>query len=259
MADARVEWIGGGRRRTGVRSVSFVASSSILLLAASCAHPKTTTSTSSTATAIASASKVGGPDGAHVDALARLASAAWGSRLDKRRTFTLPFPDAAQWTHVKFFGVTTLAGWRYGDDHHAVAAAFTFDPPEVPASIEGCAQRFADWGVVRANAFDLQIGDARVSDVTWTGARDGQPSTVRVFVVDAQRRSVFGLARYPSAYAVYPAWTDACLVIGVSVPEDDAGTLAGKVRDRLVRDALPSLVAKPGEGPKALEAKIDTD
>src|SRR5207245_1831843 len=154
------------------------------------------------------------------------ASAPWGTRLDKRRTFSMPMPDAAHWTHVKFFGVTTLAGWRYGDDHHAVAAAFTFDPPQTPASIEGCAQRFTDWGIVRANAFDLQIGYARITDVHWTGARGGQPSTVRVFVLDAQRRSVFGVARYPSAYAVYPAWSDACLVIGLSVPEDDAGALA---------------------------------
>jgi hypothetical protein len=67
------------------------------------------------------------------------------------------------------------------------------------------------------------------------------------------------VSRYPSAYAIYPAWTDACLVVGLSVPEDDVGPLAAQVRDRLVRDALPSLVAKPGEGQRALEAKIDVD
>ena len=246
------------------RGLGVFAATAAMAAMLACAHPKATTP-SATATAAASASASSsagaklGPEGTHLEALTQLETAAWGERLDKRRTFSLALPDAASWTHVKFFGVTTLAGWRYGDDHHAVAAAFTFDPPDYPASIEGCAQSFADWGLVRAHAFDLEVSDARVSDVYWPGARGGQAATVRIYVLDAQRRSVFGVARYPSAYAVYPAWTDACLVVGLSVPEDDVGPLASQVRDRLVRDALPSLVAKPGEGQRALEAKIDVD
>jgi len=246
-----------GERRA--RRFARRAGCALAVVAFGCTSPKPEASPTRGKPIASVDAKDRGPDGSHLGALTQLASAPWGQRLDKRRTFSLPFPDAAHWTHVKFWGVTTLAGWRYGDDHHAVAAAFTFDPPEQPASIEGCARSFAEWGLVRAHAFDLDVGDARVSDVFWPGARGGQPATVRIFVLDAQRRSVFGVSRYPSAYAVYPAWTDACLVVGLSVPERDVGALASEVRDRLVRDALPSLVAKPGEGQKALEAKIDVD
>jgi hypothetical protein len=250
-----------GLRRAAAVAFASISFACIPALLVACAHSKTAT-TPTTAAAPSSSSMSAhtlGPEGTDLEALTQLATAPWGERLDKRRTFSIAFPDAAMWTHVKFFGVTTLAGWRYGDDHHAVTAAFVFDPPDFPASIDGCAQKFAEWGLVRAHAFDLDVGEPRVSDVYWPGARGGQPATVRVFVLDAQRRSVFGVARYPSAWAVYPAWTDACLVVGLSVPEGDTGALASRVRDRLVRDTLPSLVAKPGEGQKALEAKIDVD
>lgn len=271
MGAARGAKIRGVRRPTGVRKVpvalasfvSLVSLASLFSIAGvSCARSKPATTSASPVSSKASSNDavvVGGPDGSHYEALARLASAPWGERLDKRRTIALPMPDAPAWTHVKFFGVTTLAGWRYGDDHHAVAAAFVFDAPSVPASLDGCSQSFANWGSVRADAFDLKIAYARVTDVPWAGARGGQPAIARIFVVDAHRRSVFGVARYPSAYAVYPAWSDACLVLGISVPEDEAGPLAAQVRDRFVRDALPSLVAKPGEGQNALEAKIDVE
>ncbi|GAC1353407.1 MAG: hypothetical protein NVSMB47_05560 [Polyangiales bacterium] len=237
---------------------------------AGCGHPPAASGGAHPASPVASVGSVApsasgsssagdGPAAPHAVALARLLRASWGSRLDKRRTFSLPLPDAAQWTHVKFWGVTTLAGWRYGDEHHAVLAAFTFPAKDSPPSIEACSDAFLAWGRSRAQAFDLSVGDMRVEDVPWAGARDSQLATLRVYVLDAERRSVFGTSRYPSAFAIYPAWSDACLVIGVSVPEDDAGEVAGRLRDRFVRDALPALTARPGAGSSALEAQIDVD
>ena len=199
-------------------------------------------------------------DAEHEAAIARLAEAPWGMRVDKRRIFTLPLPDGGSWTHVKFWGITTLAGWRYGDDHHAVAAAFVFASKTSAATVESCSRRFLAWGRARAEAFDLNIGEPRVDVVPWLGAPAdvAAEANVRIYVMDAERRSVFGVARYPSAFAVYPAWKDACLVIGVSVPGDDA-PLADVVRDRLVRDALPAVVIKSGQEKLALEAAIDVD
>lgn len=208
------------------------------------------------------ASAKGPNDAEHEAAVARLAEAPWGMRLDKRRTLSLPLPDGGSWTHVKFWGITTLAGFRYGDSHHAVAAAFSFASTKTEATVESCSRRFLEWGRAHAKAFDLDIGEPRVDVVPWLGAPAGGAAAgepmVRIYVLDAERRSVFGTTRYPSAFAVYPAWKDACLVIGVSVPGDDA-PLADVVRDRLVRDALPAVVAKAGQGQLALEASIDID
>lgn len=194
-----------------------------------------------------------GPTSEHPDAIGRLLDAPWGTRLDKRRTFAIPLPDADQWTHVKFWGVTTLAGWRYGDDHHAVAAAFTFASTKGPATVDSCAARFDAWGRAQAKAFDLTIGDARVDVLPWTGGT----GAMKIFVFDAERRTIWGTGRYASAYAVYPAWSDACLVVGVSIPDRDVGEPARELRDRLVRDALPGLVTKADRGALALEGATD--
>ncbi len=215
-----------------------------------------------------------GPTSPHPLALARLAEAPWAARVDKRRVVALPLPDGGAWTHVRYWGVTTLAGYRYGDEHHVALAVFSFGPPPGGATVDGCAARFAEWGRARAKAFDVDVGDARVDAIDWppkapAAVLGGAPpaakappnepaaSSAKVFVLDAQRRSLLGTKRYAAAYAVYPAWTDACLVVGFAVPERSAAETARAVRDRIVRDALPSLVVKPGAGALALEARSD--
>lgn len=195
-----------------------------------------------------------GPRLEHVPAVAHLAASPWGARLDKRGVIGVPLADAAAWTHVRFWGVTTLAGWRYGDDHHAVAAVFSFPPPApsgsgAGATLDGCADKFAGWGRPKAQAFDLELGTPRVDAVTW----QGRPA--RVVVLDATRRSIFGAKRYYAAYAVIPAFRDACVVVGFAVPGVGADDDARRVRDRWVRDAVPAIAVKPDAGAKALEQR----
>src|SRR5258708_7519196 len=60
---------------------------------------------------------VRGPESDHHDALGRLRDAAVEVRPDRLRTMEWPLPDGKAWTHVTFWGLKTLAGWRYGDDH----------------------------------------------------------------------------------------------------------------------------------------------
>lgn len=255
-------WFSPLGRPTGMPRLvlSFVAT--LLLAAAGCGGAKGNARGPSGATSASGETAKGPNDAEHEAAVAKLAEAPWGMRLDKRRTLSLPLPDGGSWTHVKFWGITTLAGFRYGDSHHAVAAAFAFASTKTEATVDNCSRRFLEWGRAHAKAFDLDIGEPRVDLVPWLGAPAEGATTsepmVRIYVLDAERRSVFGTARYPSAFAVYPAWKDACLVIGVSVPGDDA-PLADVVRDRLVRDALPAVVAKAGQGKLALEAAIDID
>ena len=191
----------------------------------------------------------GGPSSDHATAVAWLAAAPWGARIDKRAVVAVPLADAPAWTHVRFWGVTTLAGWRYGDAHNAVAAVFAFAPKGMPATVDGCAAQFTDWGRTKARAGDLVLGEPRVDEIAW---RDGR---VKVFVLDADRRSIFGTKRYFAAYAVLPAWRDACLVVGFAVPGAGAMDDAREVRDRWVRDGVAAIEVKADGGARALEER----
>ncbi len=198
------------------------------------------------------ATPTSGPTSDHAGAVARLAGAPWGPRVDKRSLVVVPLADAAAWTHVNYWGVTALAGWRYGDEHHAVAAAFSFAPPALPATVDGCGERFAKWGRTKAKRFDLILGEPRVEELAWRAGPEGR---ARVYVIDADRRSVFGTKRYFAAYAVMPAWSDACLVVGFAVPGSGAMDDARAVRDRWARDGVAAIEVKAGAGARALEQR----
>lgn len=197
-----------------------------------------------------------GPKSPHGDALGRLLDAPWAARVDRRRTVSLPLPDGAAWTHVKYFGVTTLAGYRYGDEHHVALAVFTFAPPKGGATVDGCAKRLWDWGDDRAKLYDVEISDPRVEEFEWPA---GSKTKAKIFVVDGRRRSLLGTKKYAAAYAIYPAWPEACLAVGFAVPEAGATIEARALRERLVRDALPGLAVKANAGVLALEARSDVE
>lgn len=199
-----------------------------------------------------------GPSSSHLDAVSHLLDAPWAARIDRRRTVSMPLPDGAAWTHVKYYGVTTLAGYRYGDDHHVALAIFSFAPPKgSAATVDGCAKRLWDWGEERAKLYDVEISEPRVEELAWP-AGTGKDKA-KIFVVDARRRSLLGTKRYAAAYAIYPAWQEACLAVGFAVPEAGATEEARALRDRLVRDALPALTVKANAGALALEARSDVD
>ena len=197
-----------------------------------------------------------GPSSSHPDAVAHLLEAPWAARIDRRRTVSLPLPDGAAWTHVKYYGVTTLAGYRYGDDHHVALAIFSYTPPKGGATVDGCAKRLMEWGEDRAKLYDVEISDPRIEEIAWPA---GTTSKAKVFVVDARRRSILGTKHYAAAYAIYPAWNEACLAVGFAVPEGGATEDARALRDRLVRDALPGLTVKANAGALALEARSDVE
>jgi hypothetical protein len=198
----------------------------------------------------------GGPDSAHPEAVAHLLEAPWAARVDRRRTVSLPLPDGAAWTHVKYWGLTTLAGYRYGADHHVALAVFTYKLQTPTVTVDACADRLAQWGGARAKKYDVDVGEPRIDEIEWPS---GSGKKAKIFVLDARRRSLLGTKHYAAAYAIYPAWTEACLAVGFAIPETDAETDARALRDRLVRDALPGLTAKDGAGALALEARSDVE
>ena len=59
----------------------------------------------------------------HAAALEELEIAPLSGKIDKQGSVRVPLPDAEHWTRVKFWGVPSLVGFRYGKDHHAIVAA----------------------------------------------------------------------------------------------------------------------------------------
>ena len=57
---------------------------------------------------------------------------------------------------------------------------------------------------------------------------------------------------YAVAYATYPAWKGACLVVGAAVPARDEGQRAIEVRDRFAKDVLPYVEVIARQEPKEM-------
>jgi hypothetical protein len=193
-----------------------------------------------------------GPDGELEQALVALDRGPWGSRIDRRHLVSVPLPDGGRWTHVTFWGATTLAGWRYGDAHHGVVAVVTF-PRRTGEPVDSCLERVASWGRGKAEAFDVRFG--ALARERFGFRLEGQPRMGTVVTFDAERRSIFGGRHYASALAAYGAWDETCLVVGVAIPEIGDGVLARKIRDGFVALALPAITITPRGGRAALEAK----
>jgi hypothetical protein len=55
---------------------------------------------------------------------------------------------------------------------------------------------------------------------------------------------------YAGAWATYPAWKGACLVVGIAVPAHEEEQRARDVRDRFLREVLPKVEVLAGEESK---------
>ncbi|MGA7119021.1 MAG: hypothetical protein WBY94_02940, partial [Polyangiaceae bacterium] len=70
------------------------------------------------------AAQGGGGGAEHAAALEQLKVGVLGWRIDRQNSVRLQLPDPEHWTRVKFWGLKSLVGFRYGKDHHAIVAAF---------------------------------------------------------------------------------------------------------------------------------------
>ena len=60
--------------------------------------------------------------------------------------FHVPMPDWQQWRRVTFFGMPTFAGFRYGDEHHAVMGIWVRENAGgAKLSPAECLDRFESW------------------------------------------------------------------------------------------------------------------
>jgi hypothetical protein len=180
-------------------------------------------------------SSEGGSGGTeHAAALEELKAAPLAVRVDKQGSIRIPLPDAAHWMRVKFWGVPTLVGFRYGQGHHAVVGGYITHVKNNMA-VGACAESFEKWALPLVDAYDIEIHRSHPTATPW---RDGRIAEIES--LDAKAATLVEQGSQAIAYAIYPAWPGACLVVGVAVPSRDGeGERAKEVRDRFVRDVLP--------------------
>jgi hypothetical protein len=172
----------------------------------------------------------------HAAALERLLNAPWGARNDKADQIRVPIPDWENWKRVRYFGVEHFVGFRYGDEHHAMALAFVQDlPPGTPVKSDTCMRHFEAWGLPQTHAFDVKFTPFESHLGRW------QNQTLETRSVDGRVNLGFTAAEFSGAWAAYPAYPDACLIFAIAIPWRDHKELAQKLRDRWVNEGFPMM------------------
>jgi hypothetical protein len=186
----------------------------------------------------------GGSGGSeHSAALEELKLAALDGRTDKQNSVRVPLPDAEHWTRVKFWGVPSLVGFRYGKDHHAIIGAFvTYVDDNTQTGV--CAKSFEKFANPWIAAFDVEIKRDPPLAFMWNR------QIVESETVVAKTATIMARDTYAAAYAAYPAWKGACLILGVAVPSRDDEARAIQVRDRFAKEVLPRVEVLSGDEPK---------
>jgi hypothetical protein len=189
-------------------------------------------------------SQAGSGGGSHAAALEELKIARIGRRIDRQASVSIPLPDPEHWTRVKFWGVESLVGFRYGKDHHAIVGAFVTHVEDNTVT-GACTKSFEAWAMPMVEAFDVEVTHEAPIAVMW------HRQIVEVDSVFAKTETAFVRDAYAGAYAAYPVWKNACLIVGMAVPARDDDERAREVRDRFAREVLPKVEAirggEPGE------------
>lgn len=170
----------------------------------------------------------------HAAALEQLKTAALQGVSDKQGSVRFVLPDAANWTRVKFWGVQSLVGYRYGKDHHAIVAAFVTHVDDNGVA-GACSNSFEAWAQPWIEAFDVEITHEPPRAVVWNN------TIADIDTLFAKTATLASRDSYAAAYGTYPVWKGACLVVGVAVPSRDDEARARDVRDRFAAEVLPKV------------------
>lgn len=187
-------------------------------------------------------------------ALERLLAKPGGMRTDRAATLVVALPDAERWRRVRFLGYPTRAGFRYGDDHHAVAVVIYEDAggDDDPFA---CVERFARRASRIARLFDLELDplerelhqhDRGVeAGALLLAARNAtvahEPADMPVVRTRARFVTLLDRDRYVAAVAAYRSWPGSCLLQGFAARAGGDEALASRVVDRWVRAFAPEL------------------
>lgn len=196
----------------------------------------------------------GGAGGdAHSAALEQLRVAHIAARPDKQASVLVPLPDAEHWTRVRFLTVPSLVGFRYGKEHHAIVAGFVTHVDD--NSVTGaCNKSFEGWAQPWIDAFEVEVKHEAPTAFAWSPpAPSATPRVISIVDVDpvfAKTATVLSRESYSAAWAAYPAWAKACLVVGVAIPARDDEGRARAVRDRFLSDVFPKIAVTSLTEPK---------
>lgn len=191
----------------------------------------------------------------HAAALEQLKTAPMRFGVDRQNAVKIPLPDSPNWMRVKFWGVKSLVGFRYGREHHALVAGFVTYVPDnsVPGA---CAKSFEAWAMDWVRAFDVDLVRDPPTAVMWKRlpwpdeTAPVVPQPVEIEADFARAATLLQKDTFAGAWAAYPAWKGACLVVGVAVPSRGDEARARDVRDRFVREVLPKVEILAAEEPK---------
>ena len=201
-----------------------------------------------------SANGDGGKGGSeHSAALEQLKIGVSDGRSDKQNSVRVPLPDAEHWTRVRFWGVPSLVGFRYGKEHHAIVAAFITHVDD--NTVQGaCAKSFEVLANPMMETFDVEVKHDAPIAVMWNKVPDAAKVAAVPIDIDpviARTATIAAREMYAAAYATYPAWNkEACLVVGVAIPARDDEARAKDVRDRFAKDVLPNVQVLTKDEPK---------
>jgi hypothetical protein len=170
----------------------------------------------------------------HAQALEELKIAPLGWGIDRQHSLRVLLPDAPHWLRVAFWGKKSLVAFRYGKDHHAVVGGFILHVPDA-ATQGACGDAFEKWAKPWLELFEVDVVHDPPQAADWTGKIVDIDSLVATMATLGMHDS------YAGAYAAYPAWPGACLVLGVAVPARGELERARAVRDRFAREVLPKL------------------
>lgn len=178
----------------------------------------------------------------HSQAMEQLRTAPLTPRDDRQGSIKISLPDGANWTRVKFWGVPSLVGFRYGKDHHGIAGAFITKVEDNKA--EGaCAKSFEKWALPWVEMFEVDLHHDAPTAFGWRNAQTPkEPAMIlSVDAMFAQTATVAARDGYAGAWVAYPAWEGSCLIVGVAIPARDDEARARAARDRFARDVFPTV------------------
>jgi hypothetical protein len=181
----------------------------------------------------------------HAAALEQLKAAGLDWRTDRQNSVRVLLPDAPSWLRVKFWGVKSLVGFRYGKDHHAIVGGFVVHVPDENAP-GACGKAFEAWAQPYVDAFEVEIEHAPPQAVPWNG------KIVDIDSLVATTATLGEHDQYVASYATYPAWPGACLVLGIAIPARDELERAKAVRDRFAAEVLPKVRITSKTEPKEM-------
>ena len=147
----------------------------------------------------------------HLAALTRLLEEGWARRLDKDRQVEIAMPDVHNWKRVRFRGIEHFVGFRYGKAHHALIGGFVVDMPDgARVTSERCLRRFETWARPQARYYDVQLEPIESGTIDWQGQQ------LVVHQVEGHVTTLLSRRQFSAAWTAYPAYPDACLVVGMA-------------------------------------------